>query len=288
MGCVLSHNILDGNISNNFANLNDLSLEFLIILKDHDFKKKKCCSLLKKIRGVTKKLPGNIHISSYENSKKYNIKGLILPYVLYMKLPKENIYVSSDTWEAEYFNSQTLELLKIFSLLGASDIKFKTSRDHNDATGIGMRATANLNAANIPLKMGAEIEHFEECDDSNIFDGQIKIKNPVTTQFETLEDFIDKNNMFYIKNNCEWQSLVNYKLQNNSITKMKFNIIFYKGFKYNINVSADLEALGISVSLFDSGSKFVKTTFEVRFGDELTILKSADNSSGGEILSVYI
>lgn len=269
-------------------NYNELSLEFLIILKDHDFNEKQCCSLFKRTKRATKKLPGIVHICSYENVKKYKVKGLMLPYVLYMKLPKEEIYVSSDAWESEYFNSQTLELLKIFTVLGASDIKFKTARDHNEGNGVGIHANANLHAINIPLKVGAEIEHYEDSDDANIFDGQIKTKQPISEKYENMNDLIEKHKLYYVKNNYEWQSIISYKLQNDTITKLKFNTTFYKGFKCGTSITTDLEAIGISVCLFDSGSKFVKTTFEVYFGDDLTRdEKSRDGSSGGS-LSIHI
>lgn len=276
---------------NNFEKINDfneLSLEFLIILKEYDFNKKTCCSLLKNIKKATKKLPGIVHICSYENVKQYKVKGLMLPYVLYMKLPKEDMYVSSDAWESEYFNSQTLELLKIFTVMGASDIKFKTTRDHNESNGIGVHANANLNAINIPLKVNAELEHYEDSDDSNAFDGQIKTKQPNVEKYENLNELIEKHKLYYIKNNYEWQSLISYKLQNDTITKLKFNTTFYKGFKCGTKITADLEALGISICYFDSGSKFVKTTFEVRFGDEFQRdEKSRDGSSGGS-MSIHI
>lgn len=267
---------------------NELSLEFLIILKEHDFNTKKCCSLLKNVKKATKKLPGIVHVCSYENVKNYKVKGLMLPYVLYMKLPKEDIYVSSDAWESEYFNSQTLELLKIFTVLGASDIKFKTSRDHNEGSGIGVHTNANLNAINIPLKVGADLEHYEDAEDANAFDGQIKTKQPVSEKYENLNELIDQHKLYYVKNNYEWQSLISYKLQNDSVTKLKFNTTFYKGFKCGTKITTDLEALGISVCLFDSGSKFVKTTFEVHFGDDsLRDEKSRDGSSGGS-MSIHI
>lgn len=288
MGCVLSSNQFDTIESPKLINSNDLTLEFLIILKEHDFEKKNCCSLLKEIKKATTKLPGIVHICSYKNVTNYKIKGLMLPYMLYMKLPKEDIYVSSDAWESEYFNSQTLELLKIFTILGASDIKFKTSRDHNDGNITGIHTNANLNSINIPLKMGAEIEHYDDNDDSNAFDGQIKIKKPNVEKYENLNDMIEKNNLHYVKNNYEWQSLISYKLKNDTVTKLKYNTTFYKGFKCGTKITADLEAIGISVCLFDTGSKFVKTTFEVHFYDEFSRDdKSGDSSSGGS-LSIHI
>jgi hypothetical protein len=145
-----------------------------------------------------------------------------------------------------------------------------------------------LNAINIPLKVGTDLEHYEDGEDGNAFDGQIKTKQPVARKYETLEDFIEKNNLYHVNNNYEWKSLISYKLQNDTITKLKFNTTFYKGFKCGTKITADLEALGISVCLFDSGSKFVKTVFEVYFGDDFSRdEKSRDESSGGS-MSVHI
>lgn len=268
---------------------NELSLEFLVILKDHDFGTRKCFQMFnlhERTKLATKNLPGIVHICKMEETKQFKIKGMKLPYVLYMKLPKENIFVSSDSWASEYFNSQTFELITIFTALGASEVKFKTSRDHNEANATSVHTNANLNAVNIPIKVGAEVEHFEDGDDSNTFDGQIKIKQPVSTKYSSLEEFIEKQNLYYIKNNHEWQSLIGYKLSNDTVTKLKFNTTLYKGFKCGTNVTADLEALGISVSLFDSGSKYVKTIFEVHFVDERDGT-SRDESSGGS-MSIHI
>lgn len=268
---------------------NELLLEFLVILKDHDFEIKKCFqmyNMYERTKNATKKLPGKTHICTMEEAKGFKIKGMKLPYVLYMKLPKENVYVSSDSWASEYFNSQTFELITIFTTLGATEVKFKTSRDHNESTGAGVHTGANLNAINIPIKVGADVEHFEDGDDSNTFDGQIKIKQPMCIKYGNLTEFIEKQNLYYTKNNHEWQSLIGYKLNNDTVTKLKFNTTLYKGFKCSTTVTADLEALGISVFLFDSGSKYVKTIFEVHFMDERD-RSSRDESSGGS-MSIHI
>jgi hypothetical protein len=282
MGCVFS-----ANKKHSESPLNGLSLEFLIILKERDFDKKTCVSLYKKVKMATRKLPGNVHICSYNDVDNYNIKGLKLPYILYTKLPKENTYVSSDSWESEYFNSQTLELINIFTSLGASEIKFKTTRDHNDSSLMGIHANANLNLVNIPVNINAEIEHYEDSDDQNVFDGQIKIKDPILEKYDNIDDLIDKKNLYYTKNNYAWKSLISYKLNNESTTKLKFNTTFYRGFHCVTKISADLEALGISVNLFNSGSKYVKTIFEVRF-DQTCDDTSRDEKSRDDSMSIHI
>jgi hypothetical protein len=277
--------------------LNGLSLEFLIILKERDFEKKTYFSLYKKVKIATSKLPGNVHICSYKDVDNYDIKGLKLPYVLYTKLPKENIFISSDAWESEYFNSQTLELITIFAALGASEIKFKTTRDHTDSSSMGIHASTNLNLINIPVNVNvnAEIDHYEDADDQNVFDGQIKIKEPALEKYDNIDDLINKKNLYYTKNNYAWKSLISYKINNESTTKLKFNTTFYRGFHCVTKISADLEALGISVNLFNSGSKYAKTIFQIRFDqtcdDRSRDEKSRDDSrdeSKDDSMSIYI
>ena len=113
MGCNMSDTIED-----------NVSLDFLILLKKDDYRATfQCMSTMNKFKRNLRKLPGNVNIEKLSKTTK-DIKGLKIPYVVYIKLPKENVYVTSDTWEYEYFNSQVMELIGIFTLLGASEISF--------------------------------------------------------------------------------------------------------------------------------------------------------------------
>ena len=249
-----------------FSELEDDSmvLEFLVILKKSDFSKTfECLNKKNQILRTLSKLPGNVRIGKFGETG-YTIKGLKMPYVLYTKLPKENIYVTSDSWDTEYFHSQILELIQIFTALGAYEIKFDTDLEHNSEKTL--KLATGLKIPNIPIKLSAEITHAQEEDSDISFDGLIKIKSITQIEYSGIDDFINKNKLYYTKFYPDWKNIIEYKL-NNTIIKLEFEHTFKRGFYCSTTLGADIEKNGISCDISGHTGETTSVSFKVSFQD---------------------
>lgn len=239
-----------------------MSLNFLVILKKSDFASTiECLNKKSIIKRTLRKLPGNVHIAKFDDTK-FFIKGLKMPYVLYTKLPKEGIYVTSDAWDNEYFNSQILELIQIFTALGSTEIRFDTSNEHNSEKQSNINM--GLKLPNVPLKLSAEAEQTEITEEASSFGGLIRIKSVKPPNYTDINDFITKNQLYYTKFYPEWKGLIEYKLSN-SITKLNFEFTFHRGFYCSSSLGVDLEKIGISCKLINSANNSTTVSFRVNF-----------------------
>lgn len=253
MGCTLSEQESDC-----------MSLDFLVILKKGDFSKTlECLNKKNKILRTLSKLPGNVNIGRFGEAN-YIVKGLKMPYVLYTKLPKEGIYVTSDSWDIEYFNSQILELIQIFTALGAFEIEFFSNLEHT--SDMSTNAHVGLRVPNVPIKLSTEMNHSKSDEYENTFGGMIKIKSSKKISYEDSDDFIKKNKLFYTKFYPEWRSIIEYKLAN-SITKLDFEYTFHRGFYCNSSLGTDIEKLGISCKITSATNNYTTIAFKVGFQD---------------------
>jgi len=242
----------------------NMSLSFLILLKKSDYKKNiECLNKVSKIKRIARKLPGNVIICELSDSK-HVIKGLKVPYVVYSKLPKEGIYVSSDTWDAEYFNSQIMELIQIFTNLGAIEIRFNSGRgQHHDSSVTGH---LGFKVNNVPVGLGADIEHEESYEVGNTFGGHIKIKKPKRKSYKSVDDFIVKNGLYYANYYPDWKALIKHKLET-STSILNFEYTFHRGFFCNDSLSVDLERIGIysKLSMSNSSNNNIAIMFKIDF-----------------------
>lgn len=238
----------------------NVSLEFLILLKKSDYKKTfSCMSKMHKIKHIIRKLPGNVNIDQISKTTK-QIKGLNVPYVVYIKLPKEHIYVTSDVWEFEYFNSQVMELIGIFTALGANEISFNAQKGNIEVNVIEAGLNAKIPNINVSIEGHRENEHKEQSK----FSGHIQINNVKKIKYDSVSEFIDKNKLYYAKFYPEWKSLIGYKLTTDT-SKIDFEYTFHKGFHCQTKVGAKLELAGVICGFANTKMEDVTLKFCVNF-----------------------
>lgn len=101
--------------------------DFLILLEDEDYKFKFLKkNNYKKLLKIKKILPGKLNI--IDNN---NILKNIVPKQMYIKLPKEQIYILSNMWKIKYIKSQIGELLYICGILGAEFVYIDYSNNND-------------------------------------------------------------------------------------------------------------------------------------------------------------
>jgi hypothetical protein len=264
MGCGMSNSVREDNVS----------LDFLILFKQDDYQKTfKCMSKMHKIKNDVKKLPGNVNIEKLSETSK-EIKGLKIPYVVYLKLPKERIYVTSDTWEFEYFNSQVMELIGIFTALGASEIIFNATKMNEDDQSFEASIGAKVTNVAVSIEASREIKHNEHSK----FSGHIKINNVAKVRCKTVKEFISQNMLYYANFYPEWKSLIGYKLTTDT-SQIDFEYTFHKGFHCQTKVGAKLENAGIICGFTNTNVKDITLKFCVTFAHPGSQLIQVDGFS---------
>lgn len=251
-----------------------MSLEFLVILKKNDFSRTfECLNKKNRIIKTLSKLPGNVRIGRF-GEHNYTIKGLKMPYVLYTKLPKEGIYVTSDSWDIEYFNSQILELIHIFTALGAYKIKFESLLEHSSEKIFN--TTSNLKIPNVPIKLSTEINNSNGHEESDTFGGLIKIKSIKEIKYDSVDDFIKKNKLYYTKFYPEWKNIIEYKMFN-SVSKLDFEYTFHRGFHCSSSLGTEIDKIGVTCKIMSAINNTTTVSFKVNFQND--DLSDDDNES---------
>ncbi|MBA42483.1 MAG: hypothetical protein CMF62_00550 [Magnetococcales bacterium] len=133
-------------------------LEYLVLISDEELEMKPylCSSTYRnRIKATEKNLHGIINIVPLSEVNNYRIQGIIKTNTLYVKLPKENIYLSPSKFEHEYMKSQILELIYIFRLTGAIELEINYINDISNSFTIG--GGANVNIGQIQAELSSEV-----------------------------------------------------------------------------------------------------------------------------------
>jgi len=232
-------------------------LEFLIILCDDDYKgtffyKSMYDNLLKQ----RKYFNDNINIVNKKDIKKSNeylIDGMANLHKLYIKLPKENLYVDSSQFHNRYLNSKINELISVFTVLKAKCIKVTIESQTENNFKLNLSAGVKMNGVsfktgaektqdkNNKLKSDWELEFFQGNNGNNGNNGNC------TSNKININEFADEKRFYYLPKEAEWIDAIRKRVsQNVSSDKFTYsysdtNDIKYKAFTnlQLFNISCD-------------------------------------------------
>ena len=199
--------------------------------------------------------PGILKVMSYKDielQKEYIIEDIPLPKEIYIKLPKENIYISSDNFQFRYLLSQNNELINIFILLGAKTIKWNIKQENNLNKRININS--GINVKGVDFSTGINLD--EEKNNKSIFLNELHFSNTQTQlSFDMFKN--NGNEFYYLPGKYDWQNIIKrrikrglqydkyvykynncYKLNSSLISKLKFLEI---NFNYDYQTYHDLE-----------------------------------------------
>jgi hypothetical protein len=238
MGCNTSQSIYENKIECPM-------LEFMTLFEKKDFNKHTFYkSRVEKAYKVASKLPGRFkaYVITDIKHEQLIIKGMPQLYVLYIKLPKEKIWIASDLWEEEFLNAQMIETIHIWTQLGANEIKFSANRSSKNNKSLIGDIGVGLPGQAISFGGKYNLDDTEESDLS----GHIKLQDVKMEEYKDRQDFIEKNNLYYIKFAPEWLNIINYKLGNDGLKQLDFQYTFAKGLYCNSKLNAKFNEIGIS------------------------------------------
>ena len=212
-------------------------LEFLIIVSDDDYKstmfyKSAYENLLKQ----RKYFNDNLNIVNKKEIIKHNeysIDGMAMLKKLYIKLPKEKLYVDSAQFHNRYLNSKINELISVFSVLRAKNIKVTVQSQTENNFKLNLSAGAKMNG--VSLKAG--INHSKDNSNKLQSDWELEFfTNDKNNNKININDFADENRFYYLPKEAEWIDAIRKRIsQNVSSDKFTYsysdtNDIKYKGF----------------------------------------------------------
>ena len=248
---------------------NDI-MEFLIILKESDFTSKpKCANFHSKIIKYEDEIPGVLNcvdllkISELEEDTKlpkFIFRDIAIPRIMYIKLPKENVYVKSEEWEFEYMKSQIQEIIIIFGLLGAKKITYDTSdncAEHKEIganLGIGDPATASAN-------IGMEIKYGKSS--YSKFRGEAEFPVPIDS-VPSLHKLLEEKNLYYLPRKFHWKTMVRNRIKSH-ILRDKFDYEFGKDMYINSNLTTKFNNIGVGFKFGSNNLSTFRMIFDVEY-----------------------
>jgi len=227
--------------------LTNEKLHFLILLDDEDFLKNTwyCNNSHKDLIMKKKKtFPGKLNIINYDDIDKPNImKDYIIesnpvPREVYIKLPKENLYVLSEKFAQKYLLSRHSELKNIFEKLGAKSIEWKMK--HNNGTSDAVNLDMEVNVNQIGVMVGVDLE--ESSDNSNKAYSKMTFPN---NKVQLDEKIFDDPSFYYLSKEYEWQNIIQSRIHSRN-SEYEF---FYKNtdsYNFKSDMSSKLKLLNIN------------------------------------------
>jgi hypothetical protein len=173
-------------------------LRFLILLPESDYKKW-FYSYKDVLVYYKSNFPGILDIEHFEESDQlpYTIEEPVMPRQLYIMLPKERIYVPSDSFTSRYIRSKMRELVQIFVALRATSIKY--IRYDSDDT----RNTINADLG-VPIESvssGVQYENVETKKRGILYEIRLNPPNePIN--MDILSQF------YYLKREPSWKDMI--------------------------------------------------------------------------------
>jgi hypothetical protein len=267
---------------------NDI-MKFLIVLSLDDFKAN--CWPFKRYSTSVKNsgsyLSGQLDIISIndisqrnkkKNLLKYKINEIVNLKTLYIKLPKENMYVKSDVWQFEYMKSQIREIIHIFGLLGAKSVDYRVLSSKLSSFEFG----SSVSAGNIPIESGLKVNNKNGL--STEISGNITYQIP--ERFPTTSTILSSNNIYYLIRKDDWKDICERRIINKA-TIDNFTYKFNTDVSFSFKVIEKFRKLGISFNISSDETKNFTMEFKVNYYTEKNIIlqerDNCDNISNNSI-----
>ena len=247
--CSQDTNVSNKSISSILTkNKKNVFLEFLIILCDDDYKSSFYYkSTYENVLKQRKFFNDNLTIVNKKEiikNNEYLIDGLATLKKLYIKLPKENLYVNSSQFHNRYLNSKINELISVFTVLKAKNIKVTIESQTENNFKFNLSAGVKMNG--VSLKSGAEkskdsTHKLQSSWELEFFQNDNRNTNINTNTKININEFADEKRFYYLPKEAEWIDAIRKRVSQN-ISSDKFtysysdtNDIKYKAFT-NLNL----------------------------------------------------
>ena len=235
--------------------------KFLILLSDNDFES--ACPMMPSLNYRIihfNDFPGQLIIDRFSNIKNfdYKIEDSPQPKLLYILLPKEQLYINIKDYDSRILTSKMEEITNIFMYLGATEINstkyYKTSKNENITIGGGV----DINSVNVSSETSGENTT------TNINETRETLSFPSQPDFKV---FIPElYNYHYLPKTNEWQHIIKRRVDG-LIKEYKYTFINTETKKLRRKLVNKLKYLNITVDYNHEEFLNIKKTFDVKFND---------------------
>ena len=198
---------------------NDI-LEYLIILTRDDYKSGTFSkSTHDKLIDKLDLFMGILHIEKLDDFKlnnsnnvnlQYKIDGNITPRLLYIRLPKEKLYISADVFQERYLDSKMNELISIFSTLCSKSIKISVMHENSSQFNLNIGAGANVKG----VEVNANAKRESEVNNKISTVREITFQEPRKNEKLNVDIFGNYNKFFYLPKDESWIDIIRRRINN--------------------------------------------------------------------------
>lgn len=243
---------------------NDL-LTFLILLHQKDYQKgiiQK--SVYEKLIANSDLFPGNLIIVNYNDfqsddyKNKYFIEGNVIPKQLYLKLPKEDLFVPIGTFQEKYLNSRINELINIFANLKPKKIIVSVDKNNGELFEL------NTNIGGLTpigdVRIGGEINKESDSELKIIKYMEFNLDSkPVDPNY-----FKNEYKFYYLPKEEEWLELIRKRLKH-KLTKEKYIYSYKDMTRFKSSLTTKLQVLDIDINYNHKKYDNLKIYYEVEY-----------------------
>ena len=181
-------------------------LQFLILLREEDYQK--CLYSYRDMIMYRKhNFPGDLIIEKYEDCDQlpYAIKDPPIPRQLYIMLPKEKLFVVSESFAEMYLRSKIRELIQLFVTLNAKSVKFMRYDAEKQHNHVCLEVGLAVPQATVSLQSRIENENAA-------FSGTQYVMSFADngTPFDPNELLSDQ--FYYLREEPSWQDIVTQRV----------------------------------------------------------------------------
>jgi hypothetical protein len=236
--------------------MNDF-LNFLIVLADkhytktHFWRKKSLYDELSE-----QDFPGIINIvnqSELKLSSKYIIKDAVSLKKLYIKLPKENLYVDSLKFEENLLNSITNEFLRVISTLKPMSIKIQIFNQNKNEIEFDVNTMILFQGSDL----GFGMKNQQTNNSNNKKEWLLTFRKDKSKM--DLSCFLDKSKFYYLPKYTEWMDLIHNRV-NYNVNTAKY--VYEHTTDNNINIEFLEKMKLLSIDCKYKKSKYENIRFE--------------------------
>jgi len=144
-----------------------------------------------------------------QKSQDYIIKDAVVLKKLYIRLPKENLYIDSSKYEEYLLNSITNEFLRIISTLKPMSIKLKIFNQNNNEIEFDMNTSISFQG----IDVGSDVKNQQTNNSNNTKEWLLTFRK--TNSRIDLSCFLDKTKFYYLPKYVEWTDLIHNRVNYN-------------------------------------------------------------------------
>ena len=238
-------------------NRNNDFFNFLIVLADkhytktHFWRKNSLYDAL-----CQEDFPGIIDIVNQKDLKSslnYIIKEAITLKKLYIKLPKENLYVDSLKYEENLLNSITNEFLRVISTLKPISIKIQIFNQNKNDIDFDVNSLISFQGIDI----GSGVKNQQTNNSNNKKEWLLTFRNDKNKM--DLSCFLDKTKFYYLPKYNEWIDLIHNRVTYN-VNTAKY--VYEHTTDNNINLEFLQKMKVLSIDCKYKKSKYENIRFE--------------------------